>query len=79
MNKNKRKKESEPLSLNNNNIINEVEEKSSISGFDGEMILGNGAIPEVSGIEDEFSDTLNITDAEIKKKYIKQIIKPQKV
>ena len=67
LNKNKGKKESEPLSLNNNNIINEVEEKSSLSGFDGEMILGNGAIPEVSGIEDEFSDTLNITDAEIKK------------
>ena len=66
-NKYKGKKGSEPLSLNNNNIINEVEEKSSISGFDGEMILANGAIPEVSGIEDEFSDTLNITDAEIKK------------
>ena len=29
------KKESEPLYLNNNNIISEVEEKSSISGFDG--------------------------------------------
>ena len=67
LNKKIGKKEFEPLSLNNNNIINEVEEKSSISGFDGEMILGNGAIPEVSGIEDEFSDTLNITDAEIKK------------
>ena len=66
-NKNKSKKEFEPLSLNNNNIIHEVEEKSSLSGFDGEMIMGNGAIPEVSGIEDKFSESLNITDAEIKK------------
>ena len=70
-NKNKNKimgkKESEPLSWNNNNIINEVEEKSSMSGFDGEMIIGNGAIPEVSGIEDKFSESLNMTDAEIKK------------
>jgi hypothetical protein len=67
-NKNKiGKKEAEPLSWNNNNVIDEVEEKSSLSGFDGEMIMGNGAIPEVSGIEDKFSESLNITDAEIKK------------
>ena len=64
---NSKKKESEPLSWNNNNIINEVDEKSSLSGFDGEMIIGNGAIPEVSGIEDKSSESLNITDAEIKK------------
>jgi len=31
------------------------------------MIIGNGAIPEVSGIEDKSSGSLNITDAEIKK------------
>lgn len=61
------KKEFEPLSMNNNNIIDEVEEKSSLSGFDGEMKIGNGVIPEVSGIEDQFSESLNITDAEIKK------------
>ena len=67
-NKNKKgKKESEPLSWNNNNIIDEVEEKSSFSGFDGEMEIKNGAIPEVSGIEDKFSESLNMTDAEIKK------------
>ena len=63
----KGKSKSEPLSWNNNNIISEVEEKSSLSGFDGEMIIGNGAIPEVSGIEDKSSGSLNITDAEIKK------------
>ena len=60
------KKDSEPLSWNNN-IIDEVEEKSSLSGFDGEMKIGNGVIPEVSGIEDKFSESLNVTDAEIKK------------
>ena len=58
---------SEPLSLNKNNIINEVEEKSSLSWFDGEMIIGNGAMPDVSEIEDKSSGSLNITDEEIKK------------
>ena len=66
-NKKGRKKESEPLSLNNNNIISEVEEKSSISGFDGELKIDNAVIPEYSGIEDKLSESLSITDAEIKK------------
>ena len=51
----------------NNNIISEVEEKSSMSGFEGEVKLDKGQILEVSGIEDKFSESLNITDAEIKK------------
>ena len=51
----------------NNNIISEVEEKSSLSGFEGEVKLDKGAMLEVSGIEDKFSESLNVTDAEIKK------------
>lgn len=51
----------------NNNIISEVEEKSSMSGFEGEVKLDKGTMLEVSGIEDKFSESLNITDAEIKK------------
>ena len=61
------KKESEPLSWNKNNIISEVEEKSSISGFEGELKIEKGAIPEYSGIEDKLSDSISMTDAEIKK------------
>ena len=44
-----------------------MEEKSSMSGFDGEIKLDNGAIPEISGIENKSSGSLNATDAEIKK------------
>ena len=51
----------------NKNTIKEVEEKSSMSGFDGEIKLDNGAIPEISGIENKSSGSLNATDAEIKK------------
>ena len=65
-NKKTGKKESEPLYLNNNNIISEVEEKSSISGFGGEVKVDKGDIPEISGIEDKVSESLDITDAEIK-------------
>ena len=61
------KKESEPLSWNNKNVISEVEEKSSMSGFEGELKIENGVIPEYSGIEDKVSESLSITDAEIKK------------
>ena len=67
INKNKgTKKESEPLYLNNNNVINEVEEKSSLSGFDGEVKIENGALPELSGIDNKISESLNMTDADIK-------------
>ena len=50
-----------------NNIISEVEEKSSLSGFDNEVKIENGIMPEISGIEDKSSGSLNATDAEIKK------------
>ena len=51
----------------NNNIISEVEEKSSISGFEGEVKIEKGDMLEVSGIEDKYSEGSNQTDAEIKK------------
>ena len=69
------KKESEPLSWNKNNIISEVEEKSSISGFEGELKIEKGAIPEYSGIEDKLSDSISMTDAEIKKNIDKVVDK----
>ena len=49
------------------NIIKEVDEKSSMSGFDGEVKLNKEAIPEISGIENKSSESLNATDFEIKK------------
>ena len=51
----------------NTNIISEVEEKSNFSGFEGEVKIEKGAILEVSGIENKFSESLNATDSEIKK------------
>ena len=51
----------------NYNIIGEVDEKSSMSGFEGEVKIEKGAILEVSRIEDKFSESLNATDAEIEK------------
>ena len=60
------KKESEPLYLNKNNVINEVEEKSSLSGFDGEVKIENDALAELSGIDNKLSESLNMTDADIK-------------
>ena len=63
------KKEAEPLYLNNNNVINEVEEKSSLSGFDGEVKIENGALPELSGIDNKISESLNMTDADIKNEF----------
>ena len=38
-----------------------------MSGFEGELKIENGVIPEYSGIEDKVSESLSITDAEIKK------------
>jgi hypothetical protein len=52
--------------LNNNNVINEVEEKSSLSGFEGEVKIENGVLPELSGIDNKISESLNMTDADIK-------------
>ena len=66
INQNQQNKNNKILDLNNN-IISEVEEKSSLSGFEGEVKLDKGAMLEVSGIEDKFSESLNATDAEIKK------------
>ena len=66
INQNQQNKNRKILDLNNN-IISEVEEKSSLSGFEGEVKLDKGAMLEVSGIEDKFSESLNATDAEIKK------------
>ena len=60
------KKELEPIYLNNNNVINEVEEKSSLSGFEGEVKIENGVLPELSGIDNKISESLNMTDADIK-------------
>ena len=65
-NRNIKKKKSQRQEYNKN-TIKEVEEKSSMSGFDGEIKLDNGEIPEISGIENKSSGSLNATDAEIKK------------
>ena len=65
-NKNIKKKKSIKQGYNKN-TIKEVEEKSSMSGFDGEIKLDNGEIPEISGIENKSSGSLNATDDEIKK------------
>ena len=51
----------------NTNIISEVDEKSNLSGFEGEVKIEKGAILEVSGIENKFSESLNVTESEIKK------------
>ena len=64
---NKNKNRLELNNLNNNNIINEVEEKSGMSSFGGEVKIGKDLNPEISGIEDKSSHSLDITDAEIKK------------
>ena len=50
-----------------NHIINEVEEKSSKSGFDNEVKIEKEEMKEISGIENKSSGSLNVTDAEIKK------------
>ena len=63
--KNIKKKKSQKAEYNKN-IIKEVEEKSSMSGFDGEIKLDKEAIPEISNIENKSSGSLNATDAEIK-------------
>ena len=55
--------------MNNNNVINEVEEKSSLSGFDGEVKIENGALPELSGIDNKISESLNMTDTDIKNEF----------
>ena len=65
-NRNIKKKKSQKAEYNKN-IIKEVEEKSSMSGFDGEIKLDKEAIPEISNIENKSSGSLNATDAEIKK------------
>ena len=64
-NKNMKRKKSQKTELKN--IIKEVDEKSSMSGFDGEVKLNKEAIPEISGIENKSSESLNATDFEIKK------------
>ena len=64
-NKNMKRKKSQKKELKN--IIKEVDEKSSMSGFDGEVKLNKEAIPEISGIENKSSESLNATDFEIKK------------
>ena len=64
--RNIKKKKSQKAEYNKN-IIKEVEEKSSMSGFDGEIKLDKEAIPEISNIENKSSGSLNATDAEIKK------------
>ena len=50
-----------------NHIINEVEEKSSKSGFDNEFKIEKEEIKEISRIENKSSGSLNATDDEIKK------------
>ena len=64
--KNKNKLELNALN-SNNNIINEVEEKSGVSSFEGEIKIEKDQNLEISGIEDKSSHSLNITDDEIKK------------
>ena len=64
-NKNMKRKKSQKTGLKN--IIKEVDEKSSMSGFDGEVKLNKEAIPEISCIENKSSESLNATDVEIKK------------